>query len=82
MEKEIGQVKFTEVDGKFRIEVSGDRLKEMFSKCCVEKADGERESECCSDSDGHCCICLKICCGGAKEASDCCSDDDKKKEQN
>lgn len=62
MEKEIGQVKFTKVDGKFCIGVSGDCLKELLSKCCIEKADEEKESESCCESAEQCHICLKVYC--------------------
>jgi hypothetical protein len=34
MEKEHGQIKFTETDDGFRIEVTGKKLKDSFS-CCM-----------------------------------------------
>jgi len=35
MEKEHGQIKFTETDDGFRIEVTGKSLKEAVSCCCL-----------------------------------------------
>ena len=50
MEKEFGQIKITETDDGFRIDVSGKSLKEMFSCCCAPmfKAAGETMSNCCN----------------------------------
>jgi hypothetical protein len=49
MEKECGQIKITETDGGYRIDISGKNLKEMFSGCCVKV--------CCADegNKGDCC---------------------------
>jgi len=48
MEKEFGQVKITETETGFRIDVSGKSLKEMLC-CCVPMfaACCESKSECC-----------------------------------
>jgi len=49
MEKECGQIKCTETDDGFRIEVTGKNLKEWFSCCCMPglKSSKESKSECC-----------------------------------
>jgi hypothetical protein len=49
MEKEYGQVKITETDAGFRIEVTGKSLKEAFSCCCMPMFGAVRvgKSECC-----------------------------------
>ncbi|MGB2769012.1 MAG: hypothetical protein WBC88_04730 [Candidatus Zixiibacteriota bacterium] len=49
MEKEKGQIKFTETDEGFRIDVIGKDLKEWFSCCCMPmfKAAKESKPECC-----------------------------------
>ena len=41
MEKELGQIRFVEADGCCRIEVSGEQVKEMFSKCCTPAGEGK-----------------------------------------
>lgn len=49
MEKECEQIKCTETDDGFRIEVIGKNLKEWFSCCCMPnlKSSKESKSECC-----------------------------------
>lgn len=60
MEKEIGQIKFTETDDGFRVEVKGKTLKEALSCCGVPAfgigkmvrmeccpVDGGKSEECC-----------------------------------
>ena len=61
MEKEMGQIKFTETDDGIRIEITGDKLKEGFP-CCIPMFGGRGfRVECCSDSekkdgkDSKCC---------------------------
>lgn len=48
-EKEIGQVRVVEVDDCLRIEVKGEKLKEMLSCCCLPLCCSGKsaESECC-----------------------------------
>ena len=41
MEKELGQITFTETDQGLRIEISGDKLKERFGACCLRLCCGE-----------------------------------------
>jgi hypothetical protein len=55
LEKEFGQIKITETDDGFRIDISGKNLKELFS-CCggpMFKAAGETMSNCCSPGSGE-----------------------------
>lgn len=49
MEKECGQIKCTETDDGFRIEVTGKNLKDWFSCCCMPilKTSKEDQSGCC-----------------------------------
>ncbi len=49
MEKERCQIKFTETDDGFRIDVTGIRLKEAFSCCCMPMFGKAQviKSECC-----------------------------------
>ena len=61
MEKEMGQIKFTETDDCIRIEITGDKLKENFP-CCFPIFGGKAvKVECCPDSgkkegkDKECC---------------------------
>lgn len=53
MEKECGQIKVTETDDGFRIEVTGKSMKEWFSCCCMPmfKAAGAGKSECCPSGE-------------------------------
>lgn len=53
MEKEYGQVKITETDTGFRIEVTGKSLKEAFSCCCLPMFGAVRveKSECCAPAE-------------------------------
>ena len=50
MEKELGQIKFTETDGGFRVDVTGKTLKELCSCGClqvvVKGQDGK--TDCCT----------------------------------
>jgi hypothetical protein len=49
MEKEIGQIKFSETDNGFKIEITGKSLKDaMGSCCCMPMGFGVKgKSECC-----------------------------------
>ncbi len=49
MEKEVGQIKFTETDDGFRIDIKGKSLREALSCCCVPIVGGGREMKvtCC-----------------------------------
>ncbi|MFH1891970.1 MAG: hypothetical protein ABIK83_04730 [Candidatus Zixiibacteriota bacterium] len=53
MEKELGQVKFTETENGIRIEVTGKSLKEMYKCCCMPMVCAPKESEsgCCGPAD-------------------------------
>jgi len=53
VEKECGQVKFTETDDGFRIEVTGKKLKDMLSCCCIPFVKGAqvKASECCPPTE-------------------------------
>jgi len=53
VEKELGQVKFTETDNGIRIEVTGKSLKEMYKCCCMPMVCAPKESEsgCCGPAD-------------------------------
>jgi hypothetical protein len=49
VEKECGQIKITETDSGYRIDISGKDLKEMFSRCCAQVccADEGKKVDCC-----------------------------------
>lgn len=53
MEKEIGQVKFTETENGFRIEVTGKSISEMLKCCCmpIVCAPGGGVSGCCKPAE-------------------------------
>ena len=54
MEKQIGQIKFTETDSGYRIDVEGKDLKDLFSGCCAAFccSDKGKDEDCCgSDSE-------------------------------
>ncbi len=71
MEKEIGQIKFTETDDGFRVDVKGKNLKEVMAcGCgCMPMFGGAKmmKVECCSP-------------GGTK-MEDCCPSDDKQQKE-
>ena len=57
MEKEVGQIKFTETDSGLRIEVTGKSLKDLVSCCCmpiIAACQGVKvtKSDCCSPEEG------------------------------
>jgi hypothetical protein len=69
MEKELGQIRFVEADGCTRIEVSGEQVMEMFSKCCTpagEGKEGEHPSKtqdlqgCCTPTEADGCIRIEL----------------------
>ena len=49
MEKELGQVKITETDNGFRVDVIGKSLKELCSCCCLQVGgiSQGKNSDCC-----------------------------------
>ena len=49
MEKECREIRFTETDDGFRIDVTGESLKEWFSCCCVPMFGGIQKGtqDCC-----------------------------------
>jgi len=53
MEKERCQIKCTETDDGYRIEISGKDIKEKLSGCCIpiSKKDGGIKIECCPPED-------------------------------
>jgi hypothetical protein len=55
MEKEIGQIKYSEIDGGLKIEITGEKFKDMFA-CCLPLF-GSRLSACCTgeESKAECC---------------------------
>ena len=68
MEKEIGQIKFTETDDGYRVEVKGKSLKDALGCCgCVPMFGGGKMimGDCCAP-------------GGAKK-EDCCPPKEEKK---
>jgi len=67
MDKEMGQIKFTETDDGLRIDIKGKNLKEAIDCGCVPMFGGAKaiKVECCSDDD--------------KKMEDCCPPGDNKK---
>ncbi|MFH1699971.1 MAG: hypothetical protein ABIE07_05220 [Candidatus Zixiibacteriota bacterium] len=61
MEKDCCQVKVTEIDNGYKIEVTGDDVKSKFADCCGPKMGMMKieTSECCPDESkgkaGDCC---------------------------
>ncbi|MEE9441219.1 MAG: hypothetical protein V3V99_00935 [candidate division Zixibacteria bacterium] len=61
MEKDCCQVKVTEIDNGFRIEVTGDNVKSKFAGCCGPMMGVMKmgTSECCpgeqKEKAGECC---------------------------
>jgi hypothetical protein len=53
MEKEYGQIKFTETDDGFRVDVKGKMVKDMVSCCCWPffGVRGMKVSECCPPAE-------------------------------
>jgi len=53
MEKELGQIKFTETDDGLRVDIKGKSLKEMFSCCCVPVISGSKQIkiDCCPSDE-------------------------------
>jgi len=56
MEKELGQIKFTKLDEGIRIEMTGEKFKDM-GECCLPMPGGGMFAACCcsSDDDSSCC---------------------------
>jgi len=66
MEKELGQIKFTETDDGYRVEVRGKSLKDALCCGCIPLFGGRTVgSDCCAP-------------GGTK-AADCCPSEEEKK---
>ena len=69
MEKEMGQIKFTETDDGFRIDVKGSSLKDAVSCGCIPMFGGAKsiKIECCPTGDG--------------KTEDCCPPGEKKEKE-
>lgn len=48
MEKEVGQVRVVETDDGLRVEIKGEKFKEMFSCCWLPMC-------CCNSKNTDCC---------------------------
>ena len=84
MEKEQGQVKFTETEDGFRVDVTGKTLKEAFSCGCLPFA----AMQDCNDSSCYTpkkettatmsCCCMPVIKVVQKDNAECCPDNEKK----
>ncbi|MCP4704830.1 MAG: hypothetical protein GY865_09495 [candidate division Zixibacteria bacterium] len=65
MEKELGQVKFTETDDGFRVDVKGKSLKEALACGCMPMFGGAKmmKMECCPTENGK----MEDCCPPEKK---------------
>jgi hypothetical protein len=51
MEKEIGQFRVVETDDGLRVEIKGEKFKEMFSCCWLPMCCGSKSANCCPPDD-------------------------------
>ncbi len=65
MEKELGQIKFTETDDGFRVDVKGQSFKEAMACGCMPMFGGAKmmKVECCSTED----VKMEECCPSEKK---------------
>ncbi len=84
MEKEMGQIKFTETDDGFRVDVTGKTFKEAFSCGCIpftgmfSCADSNCDTSEKETKATMTCCCIPVVKKTQKDSAECCPDKDKK----
>lgn len=55
MAKEFGEIKITETEDGYHVDIKGKNFKEMFSRCCIPVmvSCGDKAAECCPPDE--CC---------------------------